>query len=407
MALVWLLAGRDLFYAIETQWGVWPGDYPFSDLEGLLSGIECHRKGIDPYVYNACDTWRRQFDYPPGWLLLSVFPVTTGWLVPAGIALCLAFLASLLLLPAARTDQGARLIAAGVLSSVTAFAVERANNDLVVFILVAIGAALLSRPRAGIAGYAVIYLAGMLKYFPLAAMGIALREAPRRLALVAGAAIAVTGLFIALHHEELRTALATIPFGSPFRMVYGASNLGTGLVMIGAPEGLGRAVTALLCAGALGGGIALGLRPAAAEAAGLLSPRESTFALAGAAMVLGTFFAAQNIDYRAVHMLLVLPVLVNLRDLGTARRYASLCWVGLALLWMNFFRIKVLSVAYLFEGAAQQLIEAVPGFLLREALWWWFAIHLVALATAILRSAPVPAALLGLVSSKRPLAAGS
>ncbi|MBC2665215.1 hypothetical protein H7F51_06770 [Novosphingobium flavum] len=389
MALLWVGGLQALFYAVETQWGVWPGDYPFSDLAGVLSGIECKGRGIDPYVTNPCDAWGRQFDYPPAWLWLSALPVTTGWLVPAGIALDLAFLASLLLLPPARTAQGARLVAAGVLSSVTLFAVERANNDLAVFILVAIGAALLSRRRPALLGYAAIYLAGLLKYFPLAAMALALREAPGRFLAVAAAALAVTALFAAAHHAELASALGTIPFGSPFRMVYGAANLGGGLVMLGAPVAAGHAVTVIASLAALGLGAALGLRPSASAAISPLTQPERVFALAGAAMVLGPFFTAQNINYRAVHMLLMLPALVALRETGAARRYASLCWVALAVLWMDFFRIKVLTLAYTFTGLAQHLIEAIPGFLLREALWWWLAVHTVALTTALLRDCPV------------------
>ena len=389
MALLWITGRHGLFYALETLWGVWPGDYPFSDLEGVLSGIQCHRQGIDPYVVNPCDSWGRQFDYPPAWLWLSVLPVTTAWLVPLGIALGLAFLAALLLLPPARTAQGARLVGAGVLSSVTLFAVERANNDLAVFILVAIGAALLARRRPALAGYGAIYLAGLLKYFPLAVMALALRERPGRMAAIAATALGLTALFVATHRAELASALGTIPFGSPFRLVYGAANLGGGLVLIGAPVALGRALTLVLSLAALAGGVWLGLRPAAARAIAPLAPAERVFALAGALMVLGPFFTAQNIDYRAVHMLLMLPSLVILRETGAPRRYASLCWIALALLWMDFFRLKILALAYAFTGLAQHLIEAIPGFLVREALWWWLVVHALALVTALLRDAPV------------------
>jgi hypothetical protein len=96
-----------------------------------------------------------------------------------------------------------------------------------------------------------------------------------------------------------------------------------------------------------------------------------------------------------------------LRDAAAPRRYASLCWVVLALLWMDFFRLKVLAVAYLFTGPVQHAIEALPGFLLREALWWWFAVHTVALVTAVLAEAPVGAALLARFSSTPRAAAGS
>lgn len=407
MAFLWASGHHDPFFTIVLQWGVWPGTYPFSDLEATLSGIECYRRGIDTYVTNPCDTWGRVFDYPPAWLWLSVLPVTLQWLVPAGLVLCLAFIASLVLLPPARTVQGARLIGAGVLSTVTLFAVERANNDLVVFVLVAIGAALLARRRPSLWGYGAIYLAGMLKFFPLAAMALALRERPARLLALAAAALAATALFIATHHEVLVSALGTIPFGSPFRVVFGAANLGGGLIMLGAPDRLGHAVTLAAILAALAGGVALGLRPAAAAAVAPLTAAERVFGLAGAFMVMGPFFTAQNIDYRAVHMLLMLPTLVALRDTGAPRSYASLCWVALAVLWMDFFRLKILTLAYTFTGMTQHLIEAIPGFLVREALWWWLIVHTVALTTALLSDCPSAQWLGSRLRTSSPPAAGS
>jgi len=389
MGALWATGQHALFNAAETQWGVWPGAYPFSDLEVLLSGIECKRLGIDAYAANPCDTYGRIFDYPPAWLGFAVFPVTTAMMVPAGIVLSLAFLASLLLLPPARTAASARLVAAGVLSSVTVFAVERGNNDLIVFILIAAACTLLARCRARWWGYGLIQLAGLLKYFPLAAMALALMERPARFWQVAALSVAVTALFAAATWGPLLDALATIPHGSPFRLVFGASNLGGGLVLIGAPPALGHAATALFIALGLAAGITLGLRPAAEAAVAALTPRERTFVLAGAAITAGCFFTAQNVNYRAVHMLLMLPSLTALRDAGAGRRYATLCWAALAVLWMDFFRIKILAAAYLFNGTAQHLIEAIPGFLLREVLWWWLIVHTLALLTALLKDAPV------------------
>jgi hypothetical protein len=225
-------------------------------------------------------------------------------------------------------------------------------------------------------------------------MALALTRRPARLLAVAAASIAATALFAAATWGPLTAALATIPHGSPFRLVFGASNLGGGLILIGAPLLLGHATTALLIALGLAAGVALGLRPAAAAAAAALTPREKTFFLAGAAITAGCFFTAQNVDYRAVHMLLMLPSLTALRDThqretGTPRRYATLCWAALGILWMDFFRIKILAAAYLFTGTAQHLIEAIPGFLLREALWWWLIIHTLALLTALLKDAPI------------------
>ena len=57
-------------------------------------------------------------------------------------------------------------------------------------------------------------------------------------------------------------------------------------------------------------------RPGLRHAIAGLGEGERAFLLAGALLVLGCFVAAQNIGYRAVHLLLVLPPLLALRHGG-------------------------------------------------------------------------------------------
>src|SRR5208282_2170579 len=54
-----------LYRAILEAWGIGPYDFPFLDIHGELSAIECWRRGVDVYVTNPCDALGRLFDYSP------------------------------------------------------------------------------------------------------------------------------------------------------------------------------------------------------------------------------------------------------------------------------------------------------------------------------------------------------
>ena len=186
LAVLYLSGQRALYDHIIQLWGIRPYLHPFFDTRGLVSAIECLRLGVDAYVTNPCDLENRLYDYPPSWSLLTLLPVTQAWVEPMGMILGLGFIASLLLLPAARDRVGTLMVVAGVISCTALFAVERANNDIVVFILAALAASLLWRSTSlRFVGYGLVQIAGLLKYFPMVIMAAAIRELPRRFFMLA------------------------------------------------------------------------------------------------------------------------------------------------------------------------------------------------------------------------------
>ena len=377
-----------LYRAIIIGWGIEPFAYPFVDTDTVLSAVRCLRAGVDVYVANPCDPLARVYDYSPLWMALAVLPVTRGWLVPVGLGIDLGFLASLLLLPAGRRWRDAVVIAAGVVSSATLFAVERGNNDLVLFALAA-GAATLATRSAGwrMVAYVLALLAGLLKYYPMTVMAVALRERPARLVAIAVASIAATALFAALTWHDLTRALALIPTGSPFGVMFGAVTIPAGLaergVLTGGQAAALRLAMTLACL--LAGGW-WGTRAALEAELARLDDRERTFLLVGALLVLGCFFTAQNIGYRAVHLLLVLPPLTALAATG---RWRAPSIVALALLWSEAWRAGSLALGAALGSPTFERLFWIR-WLLREGLWWWLATLLVACVVALLRQAQTP-----------------
>jgi hypothetical protein len=164
VALLYVLAPAAYFFVLR-HLGVPVWQFPFLDLHAILSALECKRQGVDVMLANPCDVLGRPHVYSPLWLApAAVLPVNASWLMPAGICLDLMFILSLCRLPAITDRADLMILGIAVLSPVTAYALERGNNDLVIFLLivVAVPLVLAAWPRRA-AGYAIFLLAALLK----------------------------------------------------------------------------------------------------------------------------------------------------------------------------------------------------------------------------------------------------
>jgi hypothetical protein len=384
MAMLYL-ARSPLYFGIIRAWGVNAWRNPFLDTDGVVSALRCLRVGVDVFLTNPCDVLGRVFNYSPLWLVLAWLPVTKDWLVPTGLAFDIAFLFSLLLLPSGRRLSAAVWITLGAISPAVLFAMERGNIDLVMFSLASIAATLACRsPRLRLIGYGAALLAGLLKYYPMTLMLLATREWPRRFLVVTAAAIALTALFLVAMGQDLVVALRLIPQGMWwFAGPFGSIVLPGGIAeMLNLPAIACSVLRLLLAAGALAGGIRLATRRWFAGDLARLTPLEETTLLTGALLILSCFFTAQNIDYRAIHLLLVLPALTALHDLGDARRLHGSVLIGAVfLLWSDAWRLGPYTYAY----PSNHLIIIEIGWGLRELIWWWVVTILIAYMIVVLR----------------------
>ena len=146
---------------------------PFGDFRVIAAGVESAKQGLDPMVNNPADIRGRPLNYPRVWLLVGrPFSGEFG-IIAAGLLLALLFsLAAGWLVAIQRTTAASLAICAVALSSSTWLALERGNNDLLVFALIALALYIPWRYRSALIG-----LAAILKVFPVVVCVLkALRE---------------------------------------------------------------------------------------------------------------------------------------------------------------------------------------------------------------------------------------
>src|SRR5690349_5582908 len=146
MSGLWLSGAHSAYFGALSVLGVEPFSFPFLDAHAVLAAAECGRQGINVYLLNPCDALGRPHGYSPLWLVIipsSVGTRGTGWV---GATIDLLFLLSLLLVLRPHTARELFFLGAAAASPMTVYALERANNDIVVFLLVICGTMLFTAP---------------------------------------------------------------------------------------------------------------------------------------------------------------------------------------------------------------------------------------------------------------------
>ncbi len=279
--------------------GIW-----FLDSYAILAASDAVRAGLDPFVADPFDATQRQHSYSSWWFHVGDLGLTRQDNPLVGGLWAAAFLAAVFALLRPRTQAAAAWCALLVLSPPVMLAVVRANNDLVVFALLALGVLVLRDAAA----WGLVFFAGLLvlatgaKFYPLVAgLTLLLVRPPRRM-LAAGVLtlLAGGGTLLAVW-GDLKRAVIPAPdgvytFGAPiiFR------DLGwTPPVAMGA--GLGLLVVAATVCWWRGWFIRLD-NPA--------DDRVERLAFAcGAALLVGCFLAGISHAYRLIFALMLAPLL--------------------------------------------------------------------------------------------------
>lgn len=403
-AALWVGGWELAYIGLLRTLGVNPFTFPFVDAHAVLSAAECQRQGIDVYSANPCDALGRPHAYSPLWLSIVPSWLGTADLNAVGLVLDLAFIASLWAVFRPRSRREVVLYALAAFSPVVIFAVERCNSDLIVFLAVVAAAALWNRaPRARLAAYGVCLGAALLKYYPIVLLVFVARERLRRATVIAFGA-ALTLLLFAWHYrDQIGPALANIPKLSPFADLFAALNLPHGIgSLIEGGAGWQRNFLAMSLMAGLTTACVLLVRPNIARLGGLAIDCTGweMRCLGFAAVLLPMcFFAAQNMAYRGVYLILLVPGLMRLRE-AAAPNPAARRWLGLMLAATYF----VLWNACLLNAAdaLTQLNESVGValwvvlWLIRELVWWWLISGLLAIAILAIGSLPLTAQLISL-----------
>ena len=398
------------YFAALTAMGFKPWHYPFLDGEYWMASVECTGKGIDIYLGNPCDVLNRANPYSPLWGWAAFLPTDKAWTAPLGTGLDAVFFLSLAVLPPARRLVELPAIVLTTFSYAVCYAAERANADILLY-LMALGAGLLllRRDQARFFAYPVIVLAGLLKFYPLALLVLALRERRRAFLAIAVATGLATGAALLAVLPQLREMAANIPrnflrdaFGGdilPSIMACAAGEHADDCASL--PDHPGQAalanyfVTWIICltGAALLARAVLRLDGFARELAAL-GEAETLFLAIGGIVVAGCFFAGRNVDYRQVFFLMTVPGFLALTRAAArpVRRLAAATLVLIVfLMWKEAIHVW-------WDGAG---LNPVLLFVLREVAFWAVIAVLLAVLWRILSMLPTPRAVLGRLAGTR------
>jgi len=389
-----------------------PNFPPFADLHAILFAGVCWRHGANVYLPSACMNGG-VFNYAPLLLRAAYSGIGPGETRNIGLIIEAVFILALAILPAPLNLAEFLFRTAAAVSATTAYLLERANFDIIVFLLVLAGTLCLRHGRPARAGaYAIFLLATALKFYPVFLLAMIVRERrPAAVALFALAAILLAADLI-YFHTETAGAIHIIPRIDPFKESFGAMDIPIGLsLLFSAPDSFaGRAllyyinpyhpygpelitIIAVKLAAVLAGCLAASLSAGRYRAA-TAAPDQAVlpFFTAGAILIAGCFFGAENAGYRAIFLLLTMPCLCRMLEAssGAARAGLRLLLSAIVLLlWQAALYHSGLWLMQTLFGTGLYVFYGIGFWAAKEFLWWWVVVQLLAILLVIFKSGAI------------------
>ena len=319
-------------------------------------------------------------------MAFSAIPLGVRDRAAVGWALDLVFIMSLSLLPSPRRYCELMLVLAATLSTMIIFALERANPDVLLF-LMALAAGVLAQRSLflRILGYLLALLAALVKYYPIMVLVIVFREIISIFIALSVLILACVAMFWVEYHVDVTRGLPSIAQGSFNTDLFAAKNLpsllGEAAAYAAQPSTwaplVQRVVTSGLYAILLGSSISICRRLLCSgelrEALVSLTQSERTFLIIGSGVIAGCFFAGQSIGYRGVYFLLVMPGLLAMSRRPDVRKLSfATSLVIVVLMWGECLRVALYKVSEF--SVIPEMVAADVNFLFwffRELGWWW------------------------------------
>src|SRR5581483_7836588 len=355
--------------------GVFPVDRSrplwFGDLRSVTSAWECARRGLAVLPRNPCDPWQRPANYPHLWVWPTFLGLGPGDTFALGFVVGAFFLiAALAVLPRNAGVLAGAVYGLALCSPAVMLGVQRGNVDLLLFALLV--AAALVAGRALVAGV-LVFVAAVLKLFPIFAVGLLLRRARRAAWLVGAAVLAGFAIYAAGTLDTIREIRRVVPqvndtsFGVRRFSDWAAAAL-TGHsspVVWDAAVVVAAVVVALLLRRRLRAHLAPG------------GERELDLFWAGACVYVASYALYRSFDYRLCFVLMTVPLLLRWSRQRRALAAVTLLalfgtlwldapWRGVPLLsWLARSHVValppvVLAQLVLFLGLVAGLVATAP-----------------------------------------------
>jgi hypothetical protein len=339
LATLWLVPLLILVAAFSSDWiptwrtlGV-PAMLPrFADLSTIPEGLETLQKGKDPLVTNPADALGRPVNYPRIWLsLFSALGINEQNVWAMALLFSAFYLACIsLLIAQARHAVDAAILLVASLSVSPLMAIERGNNDLLIFSLVFLGCVATNKYLKSLA----LAAASLLKIFPLAGMMIDAVRRPAKQRIVPFLLAALVLVLLAWQWRDINL----IRQGTPISRIrsFGFLSLREEILRF-FPDSLVRFIQmswivaggfwlATLSTVDLAWKSGMDFDPALFS-----SPQGELFSVFGGIYVF-TYAIGSNWDYRLIFLLPTLPFALQLLRVARFKRWAVayLVLVGIA-----------------------------------------------------------------------------
>ena len=352
--------------------GVVPLHVPFGDFRTISAGIPFYEAGEDPYTDGRYDFMGREFNYPPIWLKLSFLGVSPEAVSYVYFAFATLFSIALLLL-FWRTDYRYwYLCFLFIFSPPILLAMERCNNDLLMFFLIVtgiwIGRNSVSKVQNWLCG-TLLLIATILKVFPVFAYIIFLKKNWKSSFLFLGP----FGVICAAYFVSIKPVLGLIKQNTPWSLFL---SFGVNVV----PKFFSKTFPDILifqgslllilawviAAVGIFLGYWIGKRALPSE---LEYDYNMTLFRAGGAIYVAVFLLGSSYDYRLMFLLLTLPfVFRTVFYEGVNRTFFVSYLIAMAVaFWVNE------ASAHLWFGGSLTNV----GLLLNEAANWVLFIMIV------------------------------
>ena len=310
-------------YGYENTWHLWdvPAMTPYlMDARVITAGAEAHALGYDPLIDNPGFA---RMNYPRIWQLLFHLGINQSDTVYFGLVFAALFFCGVFLISENIDPPTAFLMTLGVFSPAVLLGLERGNNDLSIFFLLALAVALIGRFRVSAA--LVVGFAFLLKLYPVFALAMFLRESKKAFLVLMASSIAACGIYAAVMFHELMQIRSATP--RPSAGAYGIDVLWTDLTthhFLHAAPAIRIASYAVVVVV----GVFSFLYARRGGATSAFDGHIDSFRV-GAATYIGTFLIGGNWDYRLMFLLFVIPQLV--------------CWTQLARKSIKHVAVATLS----------------------------------------------------------------
>ena len=372
-AMVWVAYG--CLPSWQRATGIYDTGKLFWDLDGLLASGEAARKGLNPFLPNPLDFYHRPHVYTEWWLITGRVGLVRAHTLGIGSALMALTLTSALWFLKPVGGRQAGLMVLVLISPAMLMALDRANNDLVVFILMGAAFSFLGKRVGAIRalGVLLLTLTVILKYYPLAAL-IVLLDARSRREFVGW--ILLGGLLVLIAwpalEPGLRAAFKYRPnpewiyaFGAP--VIFRNLEVKAPLFLIA----LGLSLVAAIAFRSLRG--TWGNSPASTQ-----SDLAELGFVGGAAMLVGCFVLGSSYAYKFVFCLWLLPWLWRSPVAGAAARWRDATLVLLmTVLWLEGFLAVLLNTVFSGFSHGAALMTLKVGLTVSQLLTWALMICLV------------------------------